>query len=522
MQREGHPPLPAWLLSAAVLAAACGGGPSGAGGASKSVAFPPLRAVESGAPRDEARVVHRIEIPAELRNWKARSAEIAVVPGDDGTRRLSIASDERSRVLVPGPLDPRGINRLVLQLDIEEHRQTITVDFVTRGATVASTPAKAVVAGGEPIAFDVPAVGWLEEDIDQVVLNFIGPVTGTLGWIELQHTPQLALLPPPEAPELAVVAGDHRRCVGLSTARPIETELEVKARSTLRFAYATRTPLPRDAPARLVLHLTDEDGVSVRRVVDDGTKPPRSWRGASVPLEELAGQLVMVRFAIESDFPDEVVYALAEPRVVTEGAAPRPHVLLITSDTHRADHVGHARRGVGLSTPAIDALAERGIVFDDCFSSTNVTNPSHIALMTATHPRDTGILTNDTALAAQARTLAEAFRQAGYVGYAIVSTHHLGHGTSGIGQGFDRMSVPGSPREAVYTVDVAERWIRNSGGVPLFVWLHLFDAHTPYDPPGEYVRKYYGDAGRAFDETLPDPEELPRGFWRGSTRTTPA
>jgi arylsulfatase A-like enzyme len=36
-----------------------------------------------------------------------------------------------------------------------------------------------------------------------------------------------------------------------------------------------------------------------------------------------------------------------------------------------------------------------------------------------------------------------------------------------------------------------EAWVEEAAGQPLFVWLHLFDAHAPYEPPREFDRRYY-------------------------------
>ncbi len=196
---------------------------------------------------------------------------------------------------------------------------------------------------------------------------------------------------------------------------------------------------------------------------------------------------------------------LSEPVIVTPAAAP-PTVVLVTSDTHRADHLGAAKSGVDVETPVLDGLAERGILFTSCFTSTNLTNPSHMALMTGVHPRDTRIMNNRRPLGAQAQTLAERFRAGGFATFASVSTAHLAHRWSGLGQGFDRMV---SPRRDDWNAEDAiaelERWLPDAAGAPLFVWLHVFDAHSPYGPPGAFDRRYYPAERDPFDPSLPDP-----------------
>jgi arylsulfatase A-like enzyme len=182
-------------------------------------------------------------------------------------------------------------------------------------------------------------------------------------------------------------------------------------------------------------------------------------------------------------------------------------VLLITSDTHRGDFIGAAARPADVTTPNLDGLAARGVSFQDCWSSTNVTNPSHIALMTGESPRDTGVLDNRTQLADAAPTLAESFRGLGYRTWAAVSSRHLRHEVSGLGQGFDRVAAPfpTETRRAGDTLAVVDGWLAEAAGSPVFLWVHLFDAHAPYDPPAEHAEPYWPRGKDPLDPSLPDP-----------------
>ena len=137
-----------------------------------------------------------------------------------------------------------------------------------------------------------------------------------------------------------------------------------------------------------------------------------------------------------------------------------------------------------LATPALDALAEEGVVFEECYSASNYTNPSHVALLTGTHPLRTGVVSNKQRLNDTPTTLAELYRDAGYTTWAIVSARHLYDDISGLGQGFDRMYGPeGAEHRAADAVEKLQGWLEQRDGRPVFVWLHLFDAHWPYDPP---------------------------------------
>ena len=201
----------------------------------------------------------------------------------------------------------------------------------------------------------------------------------------------------------------------------------------------------------------------------------------------------------------EAVCAMTRPRVETERESAHS-VLLVTSDTHRADSIGAAGLGVAVQTPAIDALAARGILFENCWSMTNVTIPSHVSIMTATSPRDTGVLDNFTRVSNEARTLAECFQDAGYLSFAVVSAPHLSDAGSGLGQGFDRISAPRDigKRRSAQSIEQLNEWLDDAQGQNLFVWLHVFDAHTPYEPPPEFQARYWPADRNAFDPQLPE------------------
>lgn len=224
-----------------------------------------------------------------------------------------------------------------------------------------------------------------------------------------------------------------------------------------------------------------------------------SWRTVVVPLDGTAGATVDIRF--EGDIDPARPTWITEPWVVFQdslpGAPPRT-VLLITSDTHRADHVSALNPNSPVSTPYLDALSAEGAVFTNCHTPINNTNPSHIALMTGLHPRDIKIVNNHTRLSRDADTLAERFRAEGYRCYAALSAFHLFDQLSGLGQGFHRMNASfNAERFGDRTLELASGWLQDAGDAPVFLWVHLFDVHTPY--------RLYPDQQDELLEGRPDP-----------------
>ncbi|NNE07207.1 MAG: sulfatase, partial [Gemmatimonadetes bacterium] len=192
-------------------------------------------------------------------------------------------------------------------------------------------------------------------------------------------------------------------------------------------------------------------------------------------------------------------------------------VLLITLDTTRADRIG-VYGGESASTPSIDALARRGVLFERAYASIPVTLPSHTTILTGLYPHEHGVRDNGVyRVPDELTTLAEVLRDRDYRTGAFVSAHVL-HSQYRIDQGFtvfdDEMVEPlrvQSPvprgaklpehtkrwidtwsrpyqRRAETTVERALEWLGADDGTdaPFFCWVHLFDPHLSYEPPAPY------------------------------------
>jgi choline-sulfatase len=179
----------------------------------------------------------------------------------------------------------------------------------------------------------------------------------------------------------------------------------------------------------------------------------------------------------------------------------RPNVLLITIDTLRADHVG-CYGAKNIETPTLDAIARDGIVFDRAISQVPLTWPSHAAILTGTYPFQNGVRDfTGHPLSPQFRTIAQAFKQAGYATGAVISSFVLDR-SWGLARGFDYYDDAFSAtafqqrdlalvdRKAQESVDHALNWLEKTPKRPFFLWLHLYDPHSPYDPPEPYRTLY--------------------------------
>jgi arylsulfatase A-like enzyme/Flp pilus assembly protein TadD len=179
----------------------------------------------------------------------------------------------------------------------------------------------------------------------------------------------------------------------------------------------------------------------------------------------------------------------------------KPGVILITIDTLRADHVG-CYGAQTVKTPTLDALAHDGVVFDRAISQVPLTWPSHAVILTGTYPFQNGVQDfTGQPLAQQFRTVSQAFQKAGYATGAVVSAFVLDR-SWGLARGFDFYDDAFSAetfekkdaglvdRRAGESVAHAIAWLKKTPRRPFFLWLHLYDPHSPYDPPEPYRTEY--------------------------------
>jgi arylsulfatase A-like enzyme/Tfp pilus assembly protein PilF len=198
------------------------------------------------------------------------------------------------------------------------------------------------------------------------------------------------------------------------------------------------------------------------------------------------------------------------PPAATKEASPRarPSILLVTLDTTRWDAIGPEARGA--RTPAFDALAARGLRFRQAYATAPETLPSHASMLTGLYPAGHGVRENARSLAPAHPVAAERLRAGGYRTAAFVSSFVLAR-RFGLARGFehydDVLPEKGSERSARETTDRALAWLEGRAGEePLFVWVHYFDPHAPYEPPEPYRSRhprspYLGEV-EAMDEQL--------------------
>jgi choline-sulfatase len=175
-------------------------------------------------------------------------------------------------------------------------------------------------------------------------------------------------------------------------------------------------------------------------------------------------------------------------------------VILISIDTLRSDHLpayGYSR----IETPALDRLRSDSILYQHAYSHCPLTLVSHASIFTGLLPAEHGIRDNiGYVLNPKTKTIAEVLKSKGYATGGAVSAIVL-RGETGIKRGFDFwdddididptfLSMGRAQRSGDETREASQKWISQHKGQPFFFFFHIYEPHTPYDPPEPFKSKY--------------------------------
>lgn len=178
-----------------------------------------------------------------------------------------------------------------------------------------------------------------------------------------------------------------------------------------------------------------------------------------------------------------------------------PNVILITIDTVRADHLG-CYGDKQAQTPNIDAFAAHAVRCANAFTPVPITLPSHTCIMTGMFPLSTGMHDfSGNKLRADSMTLARLLQEHGYSTAAFVGAEVL-DSRFGLNQGFEtyydhfefsplsELNLDEIERPGDQVVNLAIDWLRSNPRRPIFLWIHLYDAHFPYRPHEPYATRF--------------------------------
>jgi arylsulfatase A-like enzyme len=169
-----------------------------------------------------------------------------------------------------------------------------------------------------------------------------------------------------------------------------------------------------------------------------------------------------------------------------------PNVILVSIDTLRADHLGsygYSRE----TSPFLDSLAGRGVIFEEATAPAAWTVPSHASMLTGLYPRSHGLRFPRDRLPPDIATLPSMLSRHGYATGAVVNVLLLSQGR-GFERGFDRFAyfqpAAGPEGEARSVSEEGLSWAKSQGGQPFLLFLHFFDVHSDFQPLPRYRRMF--------------------------------
>src|SRR5207302_1963262 len=189
-------------------------------------------------------------------------------------------------------------------------------------------------------------------------------------------------------------------------------------------------------------------------------------------------------------------------------------IIIISIDTLRSDHLpayGYTK----IETPAIDRFRKDAVLFERAYSHCPLTLVSHASVFTGLLPAEHGIRDNlGYNLNPKVPTIAEFLKSKGYATGGAVSALVL-RGETGIKRGFDfwddsidfdmnALSIGRAQRSGEETRQIAEKWIGAHKSVPFFFFFHIYEPHTPYEPPDQFRSKY----GNTYDGEIATADDV--------------
>jgi arylsulfatase A-like enzyme/Flp pilus assembly protein TadD len=174
-------------------------------------------------------------------------------------------------------------------------------------------------------------------------------------------------------------------------------------------------------------------------------------------------------------------------------------IVLVCVDTLRSDRLP-AYGYNDIETPAIDRLRHDGILFERAYTNVPLTLPAHVSLLTGLLPPTHGVRDNlGYTVDAATPLLQQSLKEAGYATGAAVSAFVLRHAT-GVATGFDFYQddvgfTSGAGLQAIQrpgreTLEAVRPWLRSVAEGPFFLFLHIFEPHSPYEPPEPFASRY--------------------------------
>lgn len=296
----------------------------------------------------------------------------------------------------------------------------------------------------------------------------------------------------------------HARAIAIAIAATIVAAPVVLAtRLDARFVAARHAPLSGLA-ARTLGRVLDLDGDGFNPLFGEGDCA--AFDGDVHPFGDERPGNGRDDDCFGGDVDPAALDARAAAPVSTTPPATPPHLVLVTIDTLRADRLG-AYGYPRDTTPTIDAVAAEGAVFERAYSSSPVTDRSLPTLLGGLYPSMyTEALDFEAHELAERRVLfPERLQAAGWRTVVVSSTEIFER--DNLDQGIDDLDLRAVAKKNAnvvtsFALEKLRAHARMHPSTPLFLWVHYYDPHGPYEAPRKYRR--WDDGGKSTAENRSD------------------
>jgi len=249
-----------------------------------------------------------------------------------------------------------------------------------------------------------------------------------------------------------------------------------------------------DMPNRSVKFqiLLEEDGNQhelYSRILDPFLRvKDREVISQELDLSPLGGKKVKISFLTQAQNPDTGQKGLSfwyNPLLFQKKDSKKQdkiNVILISLDTLRADHLGcygYTRN----TSPHIDSLAQDSAVFQNAYSQSPWTLPSHTSMLTALNPYHHQVYLKEEKMHPSIITVADILRINHYLCGGITAGGFVSE-EFGFAKGFDNYKgeryIPSTADDARQILLLSQDWLEKNKDKKFFLFLHTYQIHDPY------------------------------------------
>lgn len=206
--------------------------------------------------------------------------------------------------------------------------------------------------------------------------------------------------------------------------------------------------------------------------------------------------VLLISFLLVGSFFEPSPAQTTKPEAGKDRARSVVFYLIDTCRNDRMEHSGYDRA----TTPFLEWLAERSVVFEACYSQAPWTKPSMASLLCSQYPSATGVQQMTERLPEKFVTWPEVLQANGLYTAGFSANIVMGNLLSNFAQGFDHfvestMINQGDPirfasGSAKKINDHVFRWLDATEYWPMLLYLHSVDPHEEYEPEAEYLEAF--------------------------------